>query len=212
VDNILSPNYFKDLLPEIARRPLKANYICEVKSNLKKHQIKALADAGVTVQAGIENLSTHVLNIMAKGSNSLMNIQTLKWCRQYGVLADWNLIYGFPGEGPEDYRKNLELAKMLTHLNPPSGCGRIRLDRFSPNFDSAEEHGLTNVRPLKFYRYVYPFDRRTLSDLIYYFDFDYKNEIDDAGCIPALEEIVRQWKSRGDQLYAETGGRGIDHP
>ena len=28
----------------------------------------------------------------------------------------------------------------------------------------------------------------------------------------SVEEIVRQWKSRGDQLYAETGGRGIDHP
>jgi ribosomal peptide maturation radical SAM protein 1 len=200
VDNILGPNYFRDLLPEIARRGLKANYICEVKSNLKKPQIRALADAGVTVQAGIENLSSHVLDLMAKGSNSLMNIQTLKWCKQLGVMADWNLIYGFPGETSEDYRDNLQLASVLTHLDPPSGCGPIRLDRFSPNFDCAEEMGLINVRPANFYKYIYPFDRATLFDLIYYFDFDYKQEIDQGGLVPAIEDTVRYWKNRSDKL------------
>ena len=203
VDNILSPSYFRDLLPEIARRGLKADYICEVKSNLKKPQIKVLADAGVTVQAGIENLSTHVLDLMAKGSNALMNIQTLKWCKQYGVLADWNLIYGFPGEEQKDYRDNVDLAKLLTHLDPPTGCGPIRLDRFSPNFNRAEEKGLTNVRPFRFYKYLYPFEQATLMDLVYYFDFDYREQIDNGGCLPALEETVLHWKGRGDYMYAE---------
>ena len=209
VDNILAPNYFRDLLPEIARRGLKANYICEVKSNLKKHQIQALADAGVTVQAGIENLSSHVLDLMAKGSNSLMNIQTLKWGKQLGVITDWNLIYGFPGETPEDYRENLRLASLLTHLDPPSGCGPIRLDRFSPNFDYAEKMGLTNVRPAHFYRYIYPFDHETLSDLVYYFDFDYEKEIDNAALLPAIEETVRRWKGRGDTLEVRRAGDNL---
>jgi ribosomal peptide maturation radical SAM protein 1 len=204
VDNILSPSYFKDLLPEIARRGLKANYICEVKSNLKKHQIAALAAAGVTVQAGIENLSTHTLELMGKGTNALINIQTLKWCQERGVLADWNMLYGFPGETPEDYRRNAELAAMITHLHPPSGCGPIRLDRFSPNFDRAEEKGIINVRPLRFYKYLYPFDRATLSNLVYYFDFDYREKIDDGGHIPALKETVERWKRCEDHFYAET--------
>jgi ribosomal peptide maturation radical SAM protein 1 len=209
VDNILAPSYFRDLLPEIARQGLKANYICEVKSNLKKNQIKVLAEAGVTVQAGIENLSTHVLDLMAKGSNALMNIQTLKWCKQYGVLADWNLLYGFPGEVPEDYEKNLDLVKVISHLDPPAGCGPIRLDRFSPNYNRAGEKGLTNVRPFKFYKYCYAFDDRTLSDLIYYFDFDYKEEIDDGGYIPSLEETVIRWKNVRDSLYVERVNSGL---
>lgn len=204
VDNILSPNYFRDLLPEIARRGLKTDYICEVKANLKKHQVKALADAGVTVQAGIENLSSHVLGLMGKGSNTLMNIQTLKWCKQLGVMADWNLLYGFPGENPEDYAENLALAKLLTHLDPPTGCGPIRLDRFSPNYDRAAEMGIVNVRPFKFYKYIYPFDARTVADLVYYFDFDYQNPIDTGGHVPALEEAIQDWqKRRGDRLDSE---------
>ncbi len=200
-DNILEPGYFKDLLPEIAHRRLGANVICEVKANLKKDQIKVLADAGATVQAGIESLSTHVLDLMDKGSNSLMNIQTLKWSKQYGMLADWNLLYGFPGESPEDYQRSVELAEILTHLDPPSGCGPIRLDRFSPNYNHAEAKGFTNVRPLRFFRHIYPFDKATLSDLVYYFDFDYKEPIDDGGHVPALEQAIAQWKDRRDELY-----------
>ncbi|CAN5819189.1 RiPP maturation radical SAM C-methyltransferase [soil metagenome] len=209
VDNILSPSYFKDLLPEIARRGLKANYICEVKSNLKKHQIAALAAAGVTVQAGIENLSTHTLDLMGKGTNALTNIQTLKWCQESGVLSDWNMLYGFPGETREDYRRNAELAAMITHLHPPSGCGPIRLDRFSPNFDRAEDKGIINVRPLKFYKYLYPFDRKTLSSLVYYFDFDYREKIDDGGHIPALKETVERWKRREDYFFARRSNDGL---
>ena len=132
-----------------------------------------------------------------------MNVQTLKWCKQLGVMADWNLIYGFPGETPADYENNLHLAAMLTHLDPPSGCGPIRLDRFSPNFDRAGEMGLINVRPAHFYRFIYPFDQDTLSDLVYYFDFDYRQDIDQGGLVPAIEQIVCHWKSRADKLEVE---------
>jgi len=212
VDNILSPNYFKELLPEIARQRIQADFICEVKSNLKKPQIQALADAHFSVQAGIENLSTHTLDLMGKGSNALINLQTLKWCMEKGVFVDWNLLYGFPGEVPHDYERNLELARVATHLSPPSGCGPIRLDRFSPNFDRADEFGLTNVRPLKYYRYLYPFNRETLMNLVYYFDFDYEQRIDDGGYLSAIEETVTRWKRREDVLYAErSGGTVVIH-
>jgi ribosomal peptide maturation radical SAM protein 1 len=209
VDNILSPHYFRDLLPEIARSGLKGDYICEVKSNLKKNQIEAMAQAGLTIQAGIENLSTHVLDLMGKGSNALMNVQTLKWCKQYNVEVDWNLLYGFPGEVPDDYKKNLDLARVLTHLHPPSGCGPIRLDRFSPNFDRAEEKGIVNARPLKFYKYLYPFDPETLFDLVYYFDFDYKDAIDDGGHLAGMVEAIQNWKTRSDYLYLERDHEGL---
>ena len=209
VDNIIDPGYFKSLLPAIIQRGIQSDIIFEVKSNLKKDQIKILADAGVTVQAGIENLSTHVLKLMGKGSNALMNIQTLKWCKQYGVLADWNLLYGFPGEGPEDYRINKEYAEVLTHLDPPTGCGPIRLDRFSPNYNFAHDKGLSNIRPMKFYRYLYPFDEKTLCDLVYYFEFDYTQEIDDGGYRESLENAIWQWKSRRDQLYSQRKGETL---
>ena len=205
VDNVLNPRYFNDVLPEIARMRLNTQIIFETRVNIQKHQVKVLAKAGIRIiQAGIENLSTNILKLMRKGTSALKNIQLLKWCKQYQVQADWNMIFGFPGETQEDYKRCLELANILTHLYPPSGFGPIRMDRFSPNFNNAKELGFINLRPLKNYKYLYPFDADTLFDLAYYFDFDYRAKINGGGYITPLTEAIWRWKSRQDQLYAQS--------
>jgi ribosomal peptide maturation radical SAM protein 1 len=212
VDNILNHDFFDDFLPSLASRNLGVTVFFEVKANLRKHQIATLKEAGVTVvQAGIESLSTHTLKLMRKGSTALMNVQTLKWCREHGILCDWNLIYGFPGEVPEDYRRSAAIARVLTHLAPPTGCGPIRLDRFSPNYDHAEQMGLRNVRPLKWYGYLYPFAPKDLHNVAYYFDFDYATPIDNGGHLAALHDAVAIWQQRRDQdhLRAQPHGNGL---
>ncbi len=207
VDNILDYDYFQTLLPELAKRKLDTNIFFEVKANLRKHQIQLLADAGVTiVQAGIESLSSNTLRLMKKGTKSLMNVQTLRWCRQLGIQCDWNVLYGFPGEVADDYRSSAELALQLTHLDPPSGCGPIRLDRFSPNYDQAEQMGFRNVRPMKNYSYLYPFDMEALGNTAYYFDFDYAQPIDDGGYRSPLDETIYVWKNRRDSFEARRTG------
>ena len=92
-------NYYRTVLPELAERKLGVTFFYEIKSNLKKKQVKLLADAGIlTVQPGVESFSSHVLKLMRKGVTAIQNIQMLKWCREYGVDVAWNLLYGFPGE------------------------------------------------------------------------------------------------------------------
>jgi ribosomal peptide maturation radical SAM protein 1 len=205
VDNVLNPCYFDDVFPEIANMNLDVPLYFEVRPNLRKHQIKALAEAGVTnIQVGLENLSSHILKLMRKGTSSLQNIQFLKWCKQYGVRADWNIIFGFPGEVAEDYAQSLELANVLTHLNPPTVCGPLRLDRFSHNFNRASEVGFVKLRPANIYQYLYPFDQDTLFDLVYNFDFDYREKIDDGGFYYPLTQQVQLWKSRQDQMQAQS--------
>jgi ribosomal peptide maturation radical SAM protein 1 len=207
VDNILSTSFFDDFLPMLADRQLGVTIFFEVKANLRKQQIRILRDAGVTiVQAGIESLATPVLKLMRKGSNALMNVQTLKWCKEFGVSCDWNLIYGFPGEGPEDFAQQVAFARVMSHLDPPTGCGPIRLDRFSPNYDHAAELGFKNVRAMDWYRFVYPFSPRELNRVAYYFDFDYVKSIDDGGHLPDLHAAVSHWKRRTDRLYAVQDG------
>ena len=122
VDNIISYDYFKTLLPMLAERQLGVNLFYEVKSNLKPEQVSLLKKAGVyAIQPGVESLNSHVLKLMRKGVSALQNIQLLKFCRQYGVEPAWNLLYGFPGETPEDYEATAEYIPALYHLKPP-GC------------------------------------------------------------------------------------------
>jgi ribosomal peptide maturation radical SAM protein 1 len=208
-DNILSMEYFKDFLPALAAHPLRANLFYEVKANLRKEQLRMLRDAGIrTVQPGIESFSDPVLKLMRKGVSALQNIQLLKWCKELGIAPSWNLLWGFPGEPPEEYERMSELVALLTHLPPPGSDARIRLDRFSPNFDHAEELGFADVSPLPAYRYIYALPREAVANLAYSFTFRYREPRDVNGYVRGLESRVRAWRRaehKQDLFSVDTG-------
>jgi ribosomal peptide maturation radical SAM protein 1 len=195
VDNILDMRYFRDLLPALAETPHSYQMFYEVKANLTKAQVRLLADAGVSrIQPGIESFSNHVLQLMRKGTTALRNIQLLKWCKLYGVQTDWNLLYGFPGEAPEDYVQMLELLPAIRFLDPPAAWGPVRLDRFSPYHRDPAAFGLQNVRPVAPYRYLYPGDEDSLARIAYYFDYDFAPGQDPSGYGAAVVAFLERWK------------------
>lgn len=196
VDNILDMKYFSDMLPALARARRSLQIFYEVKSNLSREQVRLLYEAGVNrIQPGIESMSDHVLKLMRKGTTALRNIQLMKWAREFGITVEWNILYGFPGETPEDYNRMLELLKSIRFLRPPCAAGPIRLDRFSPYHNSPGEFGLINVRPMKTYRYLYPFDEESLKRIAYYFDFDYEADRDPSGYAADVVAFVNEWRS-----------------
>src|SRR5208282_1767562 len=110
VDNIMSYHYFRDLLPMLNEHNPGVSLFYEIKSNLKRDQVELLRDAGVlAVQPGIESLSSHVLRLMRKGVTAIQNVQLLRLCREFGIEIAWNLLYGFPGETPEDYVETAQI-------------------------------------------------------------------------------------------------------
>ena len=209
VDNILDMHYFRDLVPELARRKLKLGLFYETKANLTKEQVGALHDAGIeSIQPGIESFSTGILRRMRKGTTAAQNVQVLKWCKELGVKAFWNIIYGFPGENPEDYEETAQIIDSIRHLQPPFGFGAIRLDRFSPNFVSAGELGICNVRPDRSYGYIYNLRQEELSELAYYFEHDYTDGRDPLEYMGAAYAAVRRWQIEPGQrglLFADHG-------
>jgi ribosomal peptide maturation radical SAM protein 1 len=211
VDNILDMRYFNDFLPALAASDLEVELFYETKSNLKKEQVRALRDAGVTqIQPGIESFSDSVLTLMQKGVTALQNIQLLKWCTELGVRPYWNVLWGFPGEPPDDYRRMAEIVPLLTHLVPPIGFGGLRLDRFSPNFFGAERLGFSNVRPLPAYQLVYPLPAAAVANLAYHFAFDYQREQRVHEYIGPLLRELRAWKSMSGEstlFHADVDGK-----
>ena len=98
-DFIFDMKYFRDLVPELASRAPGVELFFEIKSNIRKDQLRMLRDAGITVvQPGIESFSDPILAMMRKGNRGLQNVQFLKWCKELGVKPFWNIIWGFPGE------------------------------------------------------------------------------------------------------------------
>jgi ribosomal peptide maturation radical SAM protein 1 len=203
VDNILDMHYFNDLLPQLRSRGLRLDLFYETKANLTKKQVQELYESGITsIQPGIESLSTSVLRIMRKGTTAMQNIQLLKWCKEIGIQVFWVLLYGFPGEDPADYRRMAVLIDQLTHLEPPRVLQAIRLDRFSPNFVSAKDLGLCNVRLDRSYRLIYDEDETNLSDLAYYFEYDYVDGRRPLDYVTETDQAVRRW-------FDQTGGQGL---
>jgi ribosomal peptide maturation radical SAM protein 1 len=196
VDNILDLQYFKTLLPELARRKLNVSLFYETKSNLKKEQVRLLRAAGVTtIQPGIESFSDSVLKQMKKGVSGLQNIQLLKWCKEIGVQPIWNILLGFPGESPDEYAEMAALAPRICHLPRPAGVTAIRLDRFSPNFNEADTLGFTRLRPLPFYEFIYDVPDAARRNLAYYFAYDYKQPQQVAQYAEPLVKGVQAWRT-----------------
>jgi hypothetical protein len=122
------------------------------------------------IQPGIESLSTHVLQLMDKGSDSFQNLQLLRWGKELGIEIAWNLLSGFPGERDEDYDGIAALIPKVHHLQPPRGFGQVSVDRFSPMFNDPERFGIT-IEPFRAYRYVYPLPDEEIRNLAYAFSF-----------------------------------------
>lgn len=168
VDNLLPKEYVAEVFPRI-RPPEQATLFYEVKASLSAEELAVLAKARVRrVQPGIESLATSTLKLMRKGTTAFHNIRFLKNCLQLGIEPVWNLLVGFPGEGDDVYRKYLDDLPLMTHLFPPTGAWPVRFDRYSPYFSNPQDYGL-DLRPMDFYRLVYPFPDESLADLAYYF-------------------------------------------
>ncbi|OJT17855.1 hypothetical protein BO221_43435 [Archangium sp. Cb G35] len=196
-DNILAMDYFKDLLPHWAGQPVRTEKFFEIKSNLKRRQVRLLKDAGITrVQAGVETLADGTLKVMRKGVSGAQNVALLRWCQELGVDSLWNVIYGFPREDVDDYARTLSLLQKMGHLRPPDICSPIRMDRFSPNHAGWREQGFTRIRPMPAYRHVFSLPEETLHELAYYFDYEHPRFDEVLARGAELQAFILQWQER----------------
>ena len=195
-DEIMSPKYYTELLPQLAARNPGFNLYYEVKANLTEHQLRAMKAAGLrAIQPGIESLSTEVLGSMRKGVTAIQNLQLLKWCETMGITCYWNYLWGFPSERPEAYADMSRLVPLLSHFRPPDWMGRIALVRFSPYFETPEDFGIENVSPAAAYGFVYPLAAPAVSNLAYYFTFSYRDARQPERYTEDLAKAILQWRS-----------------
>jgi magnesium-protoporphyrin IX monomethyl ester (oxidative) cyclase len=198
-DNILSVDHIDSVLKPLAAKPAAGptrRLFYEIKSNMDQDSLETLARAGVVwLQPGIENLSDEVLRLMRKGVSALLNMRMLRNCRELGIGIIWSMLYGFPGEPGAVYDEIAQLAPLLEHLQPPVSCVRIRLDRFSPNFEQAKELGFSDAGPVPAYGAIYNVPSAELSDLAYFYEGSAVNAASEND-LAALRAAVTAWRSR----------------
>ena len=189
VDNILDMSYLRSVLPELARRDAPYDLFFETKANLRREHVELLARAGVIwVQPGIEAFHDRLLRLMDKGTTATTNVQVLKYLREFGIYATWNLLFGFPGEDDAWHAEVAAWLPLLFHLQPPKCIGHLAFDRFSPYQKDPARYGLT-LTPARCYAAVYPIPREGIEDLAYFFVEDAESGWRKAG--PGARELAR---------------------
>jgi ribosomal peptide maturation radical SAM protein 1 len=198
VDNILDLDHLTTLLPALVASRADYEIFYEVKANLSRAQLRLLAQSGVSrLQPGLESLSSHVLRLMRKGVRAAQNVNLLRWARYYGIHVEWNLLWGFPGETAQDYADQAATVPHLAHLQPPSGAGRIWIERFSPLYTEPDAFPPRHRIPERSYRYVYP-DTVDLDRVAYFFEYNLDGALPDTaydGLRHATDAWSRSWNA-----------------
>ena len=172
IDNIIAPEYTERCL-EGSPRPKR--HPSALRSAGRLHARTAHADAAgglISIQPGIESLSTHVLRLMRKHSTGMRNLELIKWCTYYGINNLYNILVGFPGETADDYRHPMRHDRQIPHWQPPYAIARARADRGSPMFtEPGRMASHSSSRPTAT-GISFPRGRFDLNRISYYFDHD----------------------------------------
>jgi len=173
IDNIMAPEYTEQLFGKLAEAKSDIRLHYEIRPHFKRGQLARMRTGGlVSVQPGIESFSTHLLKLMKKHSTGMRNLELMKWCTYYGINNLYNILVGFAGEKPADYRMQCEVIAKIPHFQPPYAIAKARADRGSPMFTEPDQHGVGRLRPADCYRYIFPRGRFDLNKISYYFDHD----------------------------------------
>ncbi|MFC3195532.1 RiPP maturation radical SAM C-methyltransferase [Marinicella sediminis] len=194
-DNIMDLKHVNTVFRQLPEVLPEASYFFEIKANMKRSQLAIIARAGVKhVQPGIESLDDAVLKELEKGVSAAQNVCLLRDCAELGIKVIWNVLCGIPNDTAEQYTAMANLLPALEHLDPPGGCSVVRLDRFSPYFEKADQLGFRHIKPCEAYQHVYDLDAAALDQLAYFFTavpmnvpaFDY---------VKPLRDAISKWRA-----------------
>lgn len=209
-DNIIGMDYFKTVFPILKDRDLDLRIHYEVKANLRYDQLLTLRDANIChLQPGIESLSSKILKQMAKGTTGVQNVRVLRDITELGITATWNILAGFPEETYQDYETLMQQLPALVHIQPPTGIGRIAVERFSPYFNDPLL-GFQHKRPARYYQTTFDLPEEELANMVYLFDSEQLGITDEH--MKDIQSKLEDWSDAyqaGSLLSFETVVKGI---
>ncbi len=194
-DWIISHWHCNDLFQHLIDLDLDLEIFYEVRAGMKKQQIMDMKKAGVVhVQPGIESLSTPLLKLMKKGTTTIRHVQFLRWCKEVGINASYNILAGFPDEKAEWYLEMAELIPRLRHLQPPlHNVHFIEMHRFAPLFEERERFGIDMHALRVDYQFNFPKGMVDPQKIGYFFSFNSTRTVPESEYVGRLKEVIEDW-------------------
>lgn len=206
-DNILNHQAYGGLLSRLARLGIDLNLFYEIKSNVRRGHVAALASARVrSVQPGVESFSDHVLQLMRKGVTALQNVQMLKWLAEFNIAPSYNILVGFPGETDEDFDEIVRVMEAIRDLPPPSGRATfVQVHRFAPFHDKPNEFGIEGLRPADYYRFLIPPAVAPADGYAFFFERDIPRDAAVFRHLDRVNAVIERWRVQTIRRRARLG-------
>jgi ribosomal peptide maturation radical SAM protein 1 len=194
-DWIMSRSHADELFRRLRALNLDLDIFYELRADMSKGQLKAMFDAGiVTVQAGIESLSTPMLKLMKKGTTAIRHIQFIRWAREIGVFISYNILVGFPDEDPRWYHEMTSLITRLAHLQPPAdNVTLVEMHRFAPMHEQREQFGIDEHALRADYQHNFPPGMIDELKAGYFFDFHSARVPQERDYLVPLANALEPW-------------------
>lgn len=209
VDSIMPLEYINQVFPYLAV-PEHVKIFYETRAGMSRGQLRQLAYAHISmIQTGIEALDTATLKRLNKGTSAADNLFFLKSCCEERISVLWNLLCGIPGEDIARYESLLALLPRLYHLYPPTGLWPISYDKNSEYVRKQAAYGLCLSPQIRVLKYQFPFDKKTLESMAYFFENQANGSLFPLEKIKLIEKIntkIKYWQTRWNgsdipQLY-----------
>jgi len=119
IGNTLPKNDYRLLLEEIKKLGKNFNFFAEARAGqLKGDDYRLMRESGFTnIQTGIESLSQNYLKKINKGVRLIDNIVALKFCKEYGIKNEYNIIVNYPNEEKIDFEETKGTIQLIKHLD-----------------------------------------------------------------------------------------------
>ena len=115
-------------------------------ARLSEEDLRLLCRAGLhQICHGVESASAKVLKLMNKGFQDLESVrQTAERCLKVGVRPSFNIIFGYPGEGPAERRETIRFVTDVCRRYPGAEFWTNIFTPYpgSPIMGQVEEYGI----------------------------------------------------------------------
>jgi radical SAM superfamily enzyme YgiQ (UPF0313 family) len=134
------------------------SFVAEARADgLKKIDYQLLSQAGFhTIQTGIETFSPHYLEKMDKGTSVIDNIAALKFCKQFGIKNEYNIITDFANEESIDFQETINtVAYFDSYIDPPH-ISSFMVGFNSPIYQNIEKYNIKKLKPKRTDKIMFP--------------------------------------------------------
>jgi ribosomal peptide maturation radical SAM protein 1 len=192
-DQILPKKFAEEYFTLFQKSKKKPSLYIALKPIEKMDTLLMLYKSGLRAcQAGIETLNSRLLQILKKGNSLSHNLRFLRDCTTLGIIVHWNYLYDIPGETDDDYNVMFELIPTISHLNPPEKFHPVVIQRYSPLFEESEQFGINDLKPMKFYHYLFP-KKTKFDSFAYYYEGSYHKSLDNGAMKKKFDYYMQSW-------------------